>query len=255
LAPLLAIVAFGGGPPKRVWEVRLSEKLIEPAGWTRVKGHPIMALAFSPDGGKIAATMDDHYQAGLWRTHLLIVDVQNPLAAPRQFDLETCGNDLAWSPRGDALLVCGRILRLDDGSSCDLGPVRNRAYHGVLASRSFWLNADRVILFNRTIADPSCRSVDKWTIPGDWYVEDTMPQEGWMLLRESVRRTASNGRVFSFPDYAVADRDSRQLTSSLLVQAAAWSGSTMMAPGGRSSMLIIGPGGPLGASLLENPRR
>ncbi len=176
-------------------------------------------------------TMDDHYQARIWKTHLLLVDVKNPQALFRQFDLETCGNDIAWSPDGGALLVCGRILRLDDGSSCDLGPVRNAAYHGVLVSHSFWLSADRVILFNRTIADLSCRPVDKWTIAGDWYVEDTIPEKGWMLLRESVTRTSANGRTFSFPDYAIADRDSHRLTSGLLVQADAWSGGTIMAPG------------------------
>jgi len=228
---LMPIVVFAGSSPQKVWEVRLSEKLTEPAGWNAPKGHPIIDLAFSPDGSKIAVTMDDHYQARIWKTHVLLVDVKSPQAPFRQFDLETCGNDIAWSPDGSALLVCGRILRLDDGSSCDLGPLRNTAYPGVLVSHSFWFSADRVILFNRTIADLSCRPVDKWTIAGDWYVEDTIPEKGWMLLRELVTRTTANSRTFSFLDYAMADSDSHRLTSGLLVQAAVWSGSTMMAPG------------------------
>jgi hypothetical protein len=231
LIALMPLVVFAVNSPQKVWEVRLSERLTEPVGWNAPKGHPIIELAFSPDGSKIAVTVDDHYQARVWKTHLLIVDVQNPQAPFRQFDLETCGHDIVWSPNGRALLICGRILRLDDGSSCDLGPVRNHAYPGVLVSHSFWFTADRVILFNRTIVDLSCRQVDKWNIAGDWYVEDTMPEKGWMLLRESVTRTSANGRTFSFPDYAIADRDSHKLTSGLLVQAAAWSSSTMMAPG------------------------
>ena len=80
----------------------------------------MLALAFSPDGSKLAATMDDHYAAGGFKTHLLILDAQDPQGPFRQFDIETCGNFLAWAPDGNALLVCGTVVRLDDGSSCDL---------------------------------------------------------------------------------------------------------------------------------------
>jgi WD40 repeat protein len=225
------LAMFAGGSFQKAWEMRLSEKLTEPAGWNTLKRHPIIELAFSPDGSMIAATVDDHYQARIWRTHLLIVDARNPHAPIRRFDLETCGHDVVWSPDGGALLVCGRILRLIDGSSCDLGPARDRAYPGVLGSHSFWLSADRVILFDRTTADVSCRPVGKWTIAGDWHVADTTPEKGWILLSESVTRTGVSGRTFSFPDYAMADRDSHRLTSGLLVQEAAWSPSTMIVPG------------------------
>jgi hypothetical protein len=243
LAALLPVVAFAASSPPKLWGVRLSEKLAEPVGWTAPKGHPIIELAFSPDGKRIAATMDDHRQGGVWRTHLLIVDVQNPLAHFHQFDLETCGNDLAWSPDGGALLVCGRILRLGDGSSCDLAPVRSNATPGVLVSRSFWLTTDRVIRTDRTIADLSCGTVDMWAIAGSWDVADTVPEKGWMLLRQSVKRTAPNGSTFPFPDYAIAERDSHQLTSGMLVQAAAWSRNTMIAPGAEAVCSSLVPAG------------
>jgi hypothetical protein len=244
----MPLVLFSGSSPQKVTEVSLSEKLTEPAGWNSSRGHPIIELAFSPDGSKIAVTMDDHYQARIWKTHLLIVDVKNPQASYRQFDLETCGKDISWSPDGGALLVCGRIVRLNGGGSCDPAPVSNNAIPPYLASQSFWLSADRVILFNRTIADLSCRPVDTWTIAGDWYVEDTIPEKGLMLLRESVARTGANGKTFPFPDYAIADRYSHQLTSGLLVQFAAWSDSTMIAPGAGAvcSSLI-----PAGRSVLH----
>jgi WD40 repeat protein len=234
LALMAPIIAFAGSSPQMVWEVRLSDKLIEPPGWSAPKGHPIIELAFSPDGKKIAATMDNHYQAGVWRTHLLIVDVQNPQAPFRQFDLETCGNDIAWSPDGGALLVCGRILRLNDGSSCDLAPMRDLAFPGVLGSRSFWLSADRVIGAHRSVADLSCRWVDTWEIAGNWDVAGTIPEEGWMLLRTSVKRAAADGGIQPFRDYAIADRDSHRLTSGMLLQAAEWDRSTIVSPGARA---------------------
>jgi WD40 repeat protein len=243
LTALMPLVMFADSSPQKVWEVRLSERLTEPADWNASKGHPIIDLAFSPDGSKIAVTMDDHYQPRTWKTHLLIVDVKNPQAPFRQFDLETCGNDIAWSPDGGALLVCGRVLRLDRGSSCDLGPGRNAAYPGILGSRGFWLSADHVILFDRTIADLLCRPVDKWSIAGDWRVEDTIPEKGWMLLRESVERTSAIGRTFRFADYAMADRDSHRLTSGLLVDAPARSVSTLMAPGAGAVCSSLVPAG------------
>jgi hypothetical protein len=58
-----------------------------------------------------------------------------------------------------------------------------------------------------------------------------MPEKGWMLLSESVKRASVSGRTFLFSDYAMADRDSHRLTSGLLVQAAAWSPNTMIVPG------------------------
>src|ERR1700722_15011836 len=70
-----------------------------------------------------------------------------------------------------------------------------------------------------------------------------MPEKGWMLLRELVTRTFTNGRSSSLPDYAIANRDSHQLTSGLLVQAAAWSSSPMMAPGAEAVCSTLVPGG------------
>ena len=77
---------------------------------------PCGGTRFLPDGNKLAVTMDDHYDTKGFKTHLLILDVQNPQKAFRQFDLQTCGNFLAWAPGGNALLVCGTVVRLGDGS-------------------------------------------------------------------------------------------------------------------------------------------
>lgn len=114
LAALIPILALAGSPSRSVSEVPLSSKLTEPLGWTAALGHPMIAVAFSPDGGKLAATMDDHYQAGRFQTHLLIVDLLNPQGAVRQFDLESCGKFLAWAPDGRSLLVCSRFVAQQD---------------------------------------------------------------------------------------------------------------------------------------------
>jgi WD40 repeat protein len=218
---VLVPIAFAGSSLQQLWEVRLSEKLAEPAGWTAAIGHPIIALAFSPDGKRLAATMDSHYQDRVQKTHLLIVDVQSPQAAFRQFDLETCGKYLAWSPGGDALLVCGRILRLADGSSCDLLETPHQRAARELGNVVFWFTSDRAIRANRTITDLSCQSVDTWPMEENWFVAGTVPEKGWMLLRQSLSGTVE-GRTFPFRDhdYAIADRDSHTLTSGMLLEAA-----------------------------------
>jgi hypothetical protein len=102
LAVVVPVVLFADSSLQQLWDARLSEKLTEPAGWTAARGHPIIALAFSPDGRRLAATMDSHFQDRVHKTHLLIVDVESPQAGFRQFDLETCGKYLAWSPDGGA---------------------------------------------------------------------------------------------------------------------------------------------------------
>jgi hypothetical protein len=235
LAALVPIVALAGGSLQQIWQVRLAEKLTEPVGWTAARSHPIVELAFSPDGRKLAATMDDHYQAGVWKTHLLILDVQSPQATFRQFDLETCGKFLAWAPDGDALLVCGRVLRLDDGSSCDLLQTSHQRLARNLGNSSYWLTADRVIGGDRTITNLSCHPVETWEMEGDWYVTGTVPAKGWMLLRQSVNQTV-NGRTFRHNDYAIADRDTYSLTSGMLFPGSHQAINTIMAEGAQRSV-------------------
>lgn len=157
----LPILALGGGPLRQIWEVRPAEKLIEPVGWTAAKDHPVLELAFSPNGSKLAATMDDHYDSRGFKTHLLILDIKNPLIGIRQFDLETCENFLAWAD-GNALLVCGRLVRLDDGSSCDLPRTSIDRTVSVVLNNVYWLDAGRVIRGDGTMTDLSCRPLGTW---------------------------------------------------------------------------------------------
>jgi WD40 repeat protein len=213
---LVPILAFGGTSLRQIWEVRPAEKLAEPAGWTVARSHPVLELAFSPDGSKLAATMDDHYDAGGFKTHLLILDVQDPRKIFRQFDLETCGKFLAWAPDGNALLICGKVLRLDDRSSCDVWRTSFERVPSLVLNGSYWLGKGLVIRGDRTTTDLSCRPLGTWEIEGKWAVRATAPAKGWMLLAQSVQRTI-DGKTLSYKNYAIADRDSHALTSGIFL--------------------------------------
>ena len=155
----LPILVAGGNPLQQVWEVHLAEKLIEPVGWTAAKSHPVLEVAYSPDGSKLAATVDDHYDAKRFKTHLLILDAKNPQAAFCQFDLETCGTFLEWAADGKALLVCGMVVRLDDGSSCDQRRTSTEQTFSSLGNFVYWLDAGRVNRSDRAMADLQCHGL------------------------------------------------------------------------------------------------
>jgi hypothetical protein len=238
LVVLASLLALGSTPLHPVWEVRLADKLAEPAGWTAARGHPVLALVFSPDGSKLAATMDDHYAAGGFKTNLLVLDAQNPQGLFRQFDIETCGNFLAWAPEGNALLVCGTVARLDDGSSCDLfrSPLERAFGNGL--NFIYWLATDRLIRSDRSTADLSCRPLGTWETQGKWAVAGTLPAKGWILLGQSVQRTI---RVKTLPYnyYAIGDRDSHALTSGIFLADTYGDGSPIMTPGAEAVCITV----------------
>ena len=194
------------------------------------QGHPVLELAFSPDGKRLAVTMDDHYDTGGFKTHLLILDVQNPQKAFRQFDLQTCGNFLAWAPGGNALLVCGTVVRLDDGTSCDpLQTPLERALSNVLNSY-YWFDTGRVVRSNRVTEDLSCRPLGTWKSKGNWAVAATVPSKGWMILQQSFQR-AIDGKTLAYSNYAIADRDSTTLTSGIFLSDSYGDVDLKMVPG------------------------
>ena len=137
-----------GGPFTAGMGVGLAANFTEPKlDLTWQRGHPIIGLAFSPDGTTLAATMDNHFQDGASQNDFVHWWIRIS-AAVRRFDLDTCGQPLAWAPDGASIIVCGRILRLSDGSSCcpPLASQHEQALAKVLGTAGYWLDAHRVIL-------------------------------------------------------------------------------------------------------------
>ncbi len=162
---------------------------------------------------------------------LLILDVQNPKHAPRQFDLKTCGNHLAWSPDGNALLVCGHVLRLDTGTSCDLARTSRERTIGDVSNNFFWLSTNQLIRGDRTTTDLACRPLEPWQAERKWYVAGTEPTKGWVVPEAmGLQRTASNGSTLPYASYAIGNRDSHALTSGLFL-IDTFGDNTVIAPG------------------------
>ena len=192
-----------------VWTTEISRLVKEPRGGTAVK-HETEALAFSPDGKYLAVTITHHQRVSerkfLFNTHLLIVDVRSPEMDVRQFDLsEGCGVDLTWNENGDALLVCGTLVRLADGTTCDV-----TALPSVLRESStfkaFWLDSVHVVRSNTgEILDISCRCVGTWHSQLGWQIAGAAASKGWVLLDHSE----GQARALTC-QYSIMDRDSQR---------------------------------------------
>src|SRR5215467_6418774 len=63
---------------QRVWAIRVGQFVKEPHRWTAVEHHETQALAFSPDGKRLAVTLTHHQRVSekdlLFNTYLLIFE-------------------------------------------------------------------------------------------------------------------------------------------------------------------------------------
>lgn len=191
-------------PMRLSWNTRIDHLMKEPLGWATVAHHEIESLAFSPDGKRLAVTIT-HILPPSWNTHLLVVDVQSPKMNVRQFDLSgTCGADLSWSQSGDALLVCGTIVRLTDGAVCVVSNSPDSAvarFYSV--GKAFWLDSANVVRWNGDILDLACQHVRNWQLDPTWRIRAVAPSRGWILL------SGSNAAC----EYLVMDRASGRVLS------------------------------------------
>jgi len=198
-----AVLAFSG--PKdakrqslsdarqQIWAIRFAQFVKEPPEWTAVERHATQALAFSPDDKRLAVTLTHHQRVSernaLFNTHLLVIEVNSPDTSVRQFDLtQTCGVDLTWNERGDAILVCGVILRIADGTTCTVNsprpgyPTLSREYG---PHRAFWLDSDHVVRRDGEIVDMACNQVGTWRVQPTWQIRAVAVSKGWVLLWHS----------------------------------------------------------------------
>ena len=197
-------------------------------------------LAFSPDGKRLAATMDSHFQN---RVHaLLIVDVQSPQAA-------SCASSILKrkiaSPGLPAATRSGlraHHFQGGDGGSCDLIETPHQRAARELGNVAFWFNSDHAIRANRTVTDLSCQSVRFVADGCEVVCRGAVPRRArcYYGSRSPEPSTAEPSR---FNDHAIADRDSHTLTSGMLLSAAYLDSNSIMAQGAEMFCSQLTPAG------------
>jgi hypothetical protein len=192
---------------QKVWDIRFDQFLKEPAGWTYVR-HETEAVAFSPDDTRLAVTVTHHQQVAernfLRNSHLFIMDVNSPEANVRQFDLsQTCGVGLTWNERGDAILVCGKILRLVDGATCTVSPAPPGLSRHYSPYQAFWLDSDHVIRRNGDTLDLACNQVDRRPVPACTIgaVAQRLSESKLLWPCQPERRLAAGADAYCFSTY------------------------------------------------------
>jgi hypothetical protein len=218
-AVFLALIPLAYGGMEKVWEIQLGDFVKEPAGWAEDKNHPITALAFSPDGKRLAIEIQ-HFRNKVASTHLAIVGVQSPNQALRQYDLATgpgpqgrAGPALAWSPNGTAIIIGQTLLRLADGTSCEVFPWPTRFVNRVLISLASWVDSLHVIRNDGAVLDLECKETGHWTIDGKWSVAGTEPTKGWVLLGRVVSRYAVEHAIADYAARVLLDGSDPLVTS------------------------------------------
>jgi len=198
IAFLIAAATCGvasAGSLRKLWEVNL-KKAAAGEGIDQTADLPVLALRFSPDGGKIAVV------AGVSRdetgdhavSNLLLLDTAGPspkatrFALPFSIDETEFGgplNNFQWSPDGKLIDVGGIVIRLEDHKTCRV------PFIGGFTSE------DRVITYDPDakdflnagkrpshflVFDAACTLTGKWTAPEDWYIRDSSPDRGLLLV-------------------------------------------------------------------------
>jgi hypothetical protein len=225
-----------------VWTIQVARHVKEPHGWTEYEHREIDDLAFSPDDQRLAVTITHNgpssgknMHSGM---HVLVVDLRSPETNVQQFDLsDTCARGLAWSPTGNGLVVCGTVLRLADGASCDataLPPIVREDSQ----QKAFWLDCEHVILsHDGEILDTACRHVDKWRLEPAWQIGAVAASKGWVLLEHTEKRHED-----WLCEYSIVDRASHRALSGWPIQRC---GARMMLAAGAEALCFNVEGGRL----------
>ncbi len=198
-----------------IWRVEIAHLLHEPPGWSVPDRHETRAVAFSPNAKRLAVTVQ-HVERNAstqlaFHAHLLILDVASPETDPDQFDLpDNCGVDLKWNSRGDALLVCGALLRLADRATCSAAePIPLPRFSSLSREfgpyRAWWLDSDYVVRPTGGVLDLHCERTDRWQTEQGWQIIETAPSQNWLLLR-----SAEGLPVPTTCRYSVVNRQSHQ---------------------------------------------
>lgn len=186
----------GAGSLVKVWELDLS-KWNNSAGANPNK-FPVQSLMFSPDGKQIALGGSKYVQTdGHSIGRLLIARIGSPAQDVQSFEATQGSDFVEWSPSGDAVVVNGLIVGLDDHTTC-------RA-----ADSSRFISEDQLIAikpvgpsyssYRLTIYDKRCRQLEAWDTPERWVIADVSIQRHLLLMskytEENLLVDPDDGRV------------------------------------------------------------
>jgi len=138
LTVTLQVGAYGGSL-RKVWEIDLKAEIKGPVG-SMLMQPSILAIRFSPDSTKIAVGGGAYRMDRPVRSRLVLVQVEHPRINIRHFDIADIASDsevlgirppaIAWSPAGDSILAGVNLIRLSDGSSCEIPATLEQAFFG-----------------------------------------------------------------------------------------------------------------------------
>jgi hypothetical protein len=177
---------------KTVWNIDVA-KALDSLGVAHTRSLPVLALRFSADGQKLAAIVDWYGPKGGERSRLMVLDVLRPGSKPRSFEIaagvnedEELASNFGWSASGDLINAGGTLIRVSDGSHCNLPP-RAVLLGGSLAiapDSSPW-NWD-ALATKLEFFSTACQPVQVWEVQGRWAIADVYPDSGLLSVAKIV---------------------------------------------------------------------
>jgi len=190
----VALLMFGldvsarSGSLRKVWELDLGAEIKGPLASEGIQSG-ILAIRFSPDGKKIAVSGNPYRFGQPTMSRLIVVQVVSPREDIQQFGIEHIVSDsesfgppeIAWSSAGDVILAGRSIVRLRDGSSCELHNSLGRGFLGadrIIARVLLGVSRSQLEFF-----DSECKPSGAWELGySDWAVTDVSPDRGLLSV-------------------------------------------------------------------------
>lgn len=124
---LMSPPRVSAGSLREVWKLDLS-KLVKGSPAKNSASLPLQLLKFSPDGRQLAVAVAWDTSAAVFKSQLLVIDLENPGSITRQFEITGgIGNEdipgptlFEWSPDGKDIFLAGKLIHLQNGASCQL---------------------------------------------------------------------------------------------------------------------------------------
>jgi dipeptidyl aminopeptidase/acylaminoacyl peptidase len=192
----VSLQAAAAGTLVKLWELDLSR-------WNKTSAEnadrfSVAALSFSPDGKRIALTSTNKKKNdGKLASILLVIQVGAGAGDVKSFEAAQGGDLAEWSPSGDAIVVNGVLIQLEDGMRCEM-PDTTR-----------FISGDQLIGIKRagrsltssqlTVYDKSCHRVNAWETSERWDTLDVSIQRHLLLMEkpheENLLVDPDDGRV------------------------------------------------------------